>query len=121
MSLYSQIILDHYQNPRNFGHLKEFTHKAQAFNSLCGDQITMEAIIKENKIVDIRFFGTGCAISLASSSMLTTFVKGKSKKDLKKIDKNFIINKIGINLGVNRIKCALLPLEVLHKLIYGTK
>lgn len=121
MSLYSELILDHYQNPRNFGHLDNPTHKAQGSNPLCGDKITIETIIKDEKIIAIRFSGSGCAISMASSSLLTTFVKGKSKKDLKKIDKDFIIKMIGINLGVNRIKCALLPLAVFQKLIYGTK
>ena len=121
MSLYSEIILDHYQNPRNFGHLDNPTHKAQLANPLCGDKIMMEAKIVDEKIIDIRFSGSGCAISMASASMLTTFVKGKSKKDLKKIDKGFIIKMLGINLGVNRIKCALLSLEVIQKLIYGTK
>lgn len=121
MSLYSELILDHYQNPRNFGHLDNPSHKAKGFNPLCGDKITMEAIIKDEKIIAIRFSGSGCAISIASASLLTTFVKGKSKKDLKKIDKDFIIKMIGINLGVNRIKCALLPLVVFQNLIYGAK
>lgn len=119
MSLYTEIILDHYQNPRNFGQLKKFTHQGQGSNPLCGDRISIQALVKDKKIIDIKFLGSGCAISLASASMLTEYVRGKTKKELKKIDKNFIIKMLSINLGVNRIKCALLPLEVFQKTIYG--
>lgn len=119
MSVYTEIILDHYQNPRNFGRLKKFTHQGQGANPLCGDKISIQAFIKDEKIIDIKFYASGCAISLASASMLSTYVKGKTKKELKKIDKKFIINMLRVNLGVNRIKCALLPLEVLQKTIYG--
>lgn len=119
MSIYSEIILDHYQNPHNFGHLKKFTHQAKLSNPLCGDQISVEFFLKNGKIVDVKFFGSGCAISLASASMLSDYLKGKEKEELKKIDKRFIINMLKVELGVNRIKCALLPLEVFQKAIYG--
>ncbi|GAB4218978.1 MAG: hypothetical protein Fur009_2800 [Candidatus Microgenomates bacterium] len=114
-SIYSEIILDHYQNPRNFGSLVDFDKKIDVANSLCGDKITLYIKFENDKVKDIRFEGVGCAISKASSSMLTEAIKGKTKNQLKKIDKDFIIKILGVELGVNRIKCALLPLEALKK------
>ncbi len=116
MSIYSEIILDHYQNPRNFGKLNRPTNKSKVSNPLCGDEIEMSVVVKNNMIKEVKFKGQGCAISLASSSMLTEYLKGKYVVQLKKIDKDFIIKMLGIELGVNRIKCALLPLEALKNL-----
>lgn len=116
-SLYSEIILDHYQNPRNFGKIENFDKKIEVANSLCGDKLTLYLKFENEKVKDIKFEGVGCAISKASASMLTDYIKGKKKTELKKIDKNFIIKMLGVELGVNRIKCALLPLEALKKLI----
>ncbi len=77
----------------------------------------MFVVIKNDKVSDIKFSGKGCAISQASASLLTDYAKGKRKEDLKKLDRNFMIRTLGIELGPNRIKCALLPLEALYKLI----
>ncbi len=116
MSIYSELILDHYQHPRNFGKVVHPSQKAFVSNPLCGDEIEMTIKIIKGKIAEIKFQGRGCAISLASASMVTEFLKGKPKEQLKKIDKEHIIKMLGIELGVNRIKCALLPLEALKKL-----
>ncbi|OGK39455.1 SUF system NifU family Fe-S cluster assembly protein [Candidatus Roizmanbacteria bacterium RIFCSPLOWO2_01_FULL_35_13] len=117
MSIYQEIILEHYKNPHNFGTIKDPTKKTSVSNPLCGDEIEMEIVFKKNKVSEIMFKGQGCAISQASASILTDFASGKSKDDLKKLDKNFMTKLLGIELGPNRIKCALLPLEALHKLI----
>jgi len=117
MSIYSEIILDHYQNPRNFGTIKKPNKKVKVANFLCGDRIEMMVVFDGEKLSKIKFKGIGCAISLASASMLTEFAKGKTKDELKKIDKQFIIKMLGFNLGVNRLKCALLPLEALKKIL----
>jgi len=77
----------------------------------------MDICIKGDKIIDIKFFGKGCVISQASASLLTEHAKGKTKQELKKMTKTDIINLLKIDLGPNRIKCALLPLEALHKLL----
>lgn len=116
-SIYQEIILDHYRNPHNFGSIKKPTKKSSVFNPLCGDKIDMEVVIKNNKVEKIKFRAQGCAISQASASLLTDHSLGKMEKDLKKIDKEFMIKLLGIELGPNRIKCALLPLEALHKLL----
>ena len=120
MSIYTEIILDHYQNPRNHGKMKNPTAKVKVSNPLCGDKIEMMIKTKGEKIIDMKFQGIGCAISKASSSMLTKYARGKSKEQLKKLDKDFIIRLLGIDLSVNRIKCALLPLEAMNKLLIKT-
>jgi nitrogen fixation NifU-like protein len=72
---------------------------------------------EKNKIKEIKFQGEGCVISTASASMLTDYVKGRSKQELKKLDSKFIIKMLGIDLGMTRIKCAVLPLEALQKML----
>ena len=116
-SIYQEIILDHYKNPHNYGSIKDPTKKTSVSNPLCGDEITMDILFNKNKVEQIKFSGKGCAVSQASASILTDFVLHKSKDELKKLDKEFMIKLLGIELGPNRIKCALLPLEALHKLL----
>lgn len=79
--LYQQLILEHYRNPRNFGELPEATHRAEGHNPLCGDRLEVALSIEGERIVDIRFRGSGCAISQASASVMTTLVKGASVAD----------------------------------------
>lgn len=117
MSLYQEIILEHYRHPKNYGQVKNPTDKVQLFNPLCGDKIEMTIKMIKDKIEAIKFQGQGCAISQAASSMLTEYAKGKTKDQLKKLDRKFMIKLLGVELGPNRIKCALLPLEALHKLL----
>jgi len=121
MSIYSELILDHYQNPRNYGKVNNPTNIIEVSNPLCGDKIKMAIIMKNYKVIEIKFEGIGCAISKASSSMLTEYLKGKAKDELQKLDKDFMIKMLGIDLGINRIKCALLPLEALKKLLVINK
>ncbi|KKQ24249.1 MAG: Nitrogen fixation protein NifU [Candidatus Roizmanbacteria bacterium GW2011_GWC2_37_13] len=116
MSIYSELILDHYQHPRNFGKIDRPTKTAKVSNPLCGDEVELCVKIAKGKVVEAKFKGKGCAISIASSSMLTQYIKNKSELELKNLDKEFMIKMLGIELGVNRIKCALLPLEALKKL-----
>jgi nitrogen fixation NifU-like protein len=77
----------------------------------------MEIIDKSGKVVEIAFSGEGCAISMASASMLTEFVKGKSIEELKILTPEDIIKLLGIEITASRLKCALLPLEALKKLV----
>ena len=83
MNIYQENILDHYKNPRNFGKLKNPDIVAKDANTLCGDEIEIQIKLKDGKIEDIRFSGPGCAISRASGSMLTEYVKGKSVDEVK--------------------------------------
>lgn len=117
MSLYKEMILEHYKNPKNFGRLAHATKTTTVFNPLCGDEITMDITLKGDKIKDLKFTGKGCVISQAITSQLTEYAKNKSKSELRKLDKAFMITLLGIELGPNRLKCALLPLEALQKLL----
>jgi len=117
MSIYGDIILDHYHYPRNFKKLERSTGKVHVDNPLCGDSIDIAIYEKDGSINDIGFQGQGCAISLASASLLTEYAKGKPKDKIKKIDRDFVLGLLHIELSPNRIKCALLPWEGLMKLL----
>lgn len=123
--IYRENILDNYKNPRNFGRLKNPTASFSLYNSACGDKITIDLKIQpkadqpldEKIIEDIRFTGEGCAISMASASMLTEKVMGKNIHKIKKLNTQDILDMLGVTLTPTRLKCALLPLEVLQKAI----
>ena len=76
--LYQEILLEHNSKPRNFRKLEEANRSADGYNPLCGDQIQLYLKVEDDKIIDVGFQGTGCAISRASASMLTQSVKGQS-------------------------------------------
>ena len=89
--LYQEIILDHGKNPRNKGKCANYSHDAKAHNPLCGDKVHIYLKLdKERKIVDLSFEGEGCAISLASASILTDTLKGKELSFTKKISEDFL-------------------------------
>lgn len=117
MTLYKEVILEHYKNPKNFGRLTHATKTATVLNPLCGDVITMDVTMNGDIIKDVRFTGKGCVISQALTSQLTEYAKNKSKWELRKLDRAFMIRLLGIELGPNRLKCALLSLEALQKLL----
>lgn len=118
MDLYRELILDHYKHPRNFGHLENPDASAEEHNVTCGDRVVMEVRIDEQKkIKEIKFSGEGCAIDQASASMLTEEVLGKPLKDVMNLTKEDITEMLGTELTPSRIKCAVLPLEVLQKAI----
>lgn len=117
--LYRELILDHYQHPHNHGEIPEADISYEDSNPLCGDKIRIDIKLKDNVVSDIKFNGKGCAISQASASMLTDELLGKSLDDIRKLDKQFILDLLGIPLGPTRIKCALLPLKVIKAGAYG--
>ena len=89
--LYQEIILDHGKNPRNLGKFENFNKDAKGHNPLCGDKVHLFLKLDENKKVnDISFEGEGCAISMASASIMTDLMKGKSEKDAKEIIEKFL-------------------------------
>ena len=88
--LYQEIILDHGKNPRNLGKFENFNKDAKGHNPLCGDKVHLFLKLDEDKkIQDISFEGEGCAISMASASIMTDLMKGKARKKLKKLIQNF--------------------------------
>tara|TARA_Y100000034_G_scaffold55831_1_gene68377 strand:+ start:3008 stop:3406 length:399 start_codon:yes stop_codon:yes gene_type:complete len=109
--MYREHILELYKNPSNFGELKNPTHKHTETNSLCGDEITVQLKVKNNKVEDAKFNGSGCVISMVSSSMLTDKIKNMEIKDVKKLDKKDVLKLLKISINPARLKCVLLPLE----------
>lgn len=131
--LYSDMILDHNKNPKNFGKLSHSTNTAQSKNTLCGDQVTIEMDIKKNVIRDIRFSGCGCAILKASASLMTDELKGKTVEEAKALFSTFesIISEeqpesqkdsklfifTNIRKFPSRVKCASLPWHTMKNAI----
>ena len=142
--LYQDIILEHGKSPRNFGKCDGYNHVAKGHNPLCGDQVQVYLKLNEKKIVeDLTFEGSGCAISIASTSIMTELVKGKDLKIAKKITNAFlnmikntneiqsddidedqktkIMSLSGVKQYPMRVKCATLAWHTLTSAIEGKK
>jgi nitrogen fixation protein NifU and related proteins len=117
--LYRDNIIDHYQNPRNYGTLEHPDISYEDSNPVCGDEIRMDLKTQDGQVVEARFQGHGCSISQASASMLTEEIIGKTLEEVKQIDKQYLLDMLGIPLGPVRLKCALLSLKVLKAGAYG--
>lgn len=116
---YKEYILDHYRNPRNFGHLDAPTTTAEDLNPLCGDKIRFELLVDDGKVTDVRFSGRGCAISQASASMLSENLKGMGLEDVARLSKEVVLENVGIGISPARIKCATLGLKVAKSAALG--
>ncbi len=88
--LYAEVIIDHQRNPRNYGSLENSDKEVQLTNSSCGDEISLQVKFEKGNILDIAFHGHGCALSIASASIMTELVKGISKRDAKELCEKFI-------------------------------
>jgi len=136
--LYQEVILDHNRKPRNFGTLDNPSHTAEGLNPLCGDHIFVSLRVRGNTVEDIAFRGEGCAICKASTSMMTTSVKGKTvdeaetkvqefrdmatgKLDVKRQPNH--LGRLAVFEGVkdlpSRVKCAILPWHTLHAALHS--
>lgn len=112
---YQVLILDHYKHPHNRGVLDPATLVAHESNPLCGDEISFYLRIDgTERIEDVRFNGEGCAISMASASLLTDAVKGKSLVEVRAIDRAAVLRSLAVSLSAVREQCALLPLRALQ-------
>ncbi|MEK6922550.1 MAG: Fe-S cluster assembly sulfur transfer protein SufU, partial [Nanoarchaeota archaeon] len=98
--IYKENILDHFKNPRNFKPLKDYDIYHKEFNPVCGDQIELFVKLNGTKVIDVGFIGKGCAISMASASMLTEKLKDLSLNQIKNIKKEEVLEMIGIPLGI---------------------
>lgn len=117
--LYREHILDHYQNPRNYGEIEDPDISHEEYNPLCGDRLIIQLKLQDDHVSEVRFQGEGCAISQASASMLTELIDGKSLDELKALTKDDILDMLGIPIGPVRLKCALLSLKALKAGVYG--
>lgn len=129
--LYQEVIIDHGKNPRNFAEMSDYTHTLDGFNPLCGDKLTLFLKVTDDVITGTSFNGEGCAISMASASLMTEIVKGKSVDEAKvlfdafhkmvtdanKHEPEAILGKLAILAGVRefpmRVKCATLAWHTL--------
>ncbi|HBU57107.1 MAG TPA: SUF system NifU family Fe-S cluster assembly protein [Gemmatimonadetes bacterium] len=132
-SLYQQLILEHYRNPRNKGELEEKTVEIHMANPVCGDEIRLQLRIEGDRIEDVKFLGSGCSISQASVSMMTIRLKGSSLDQADELAKRFTDMMHGDESAVRekslgdlralqgvskfpvRIKCALLGFDALQE------
>jgi nitrogen fixation NifU-like protein len=132
--LYQQVILDHCRHPRNFRDLPVATCSAQGHNPLCGDQLRLFLLMEGDRVKDIAFLGSGCCISKASASILTTAVKGRTRAEVKVLfDKVHELvttgqsaddlGKLAVFAGVHkfpaRVKCAILPWHAVLAAVEG--
>ena len=113
---YSKKVLKYFQNPRNQGKIKNPDGVGMAGNPICGDIMKIYIKVKDNKIKDIKFETLGCAAAIASPSMLTEMVRGKTLKQALKVTKKDIVKKLG-GLPVIKIHCSMMAVEALHKAI----
>lgn len=113
--IYKENILDHFKNPRNFGELEVCEVCHMELNPTCGDTVKIFVKLDGDKIKEAKFKGHGCAISMASASMLTEKIKGKNLEEVKKMNEEQIHEMLGIHLGPVRMKCGILSLKTLLK------
>ena len=133
--LYQEVVLDHGKRPRNFGPLEGETHHAEGLNPLCGDHITVHARFEGGVLREVRFEGSGCAISKASASVMTGVVKGKTTPEVDALYERFhrlvtdgegdeaALGKLAVFGGVHeyptRVKCASLAWHTLRHALAG--
>jgi nitrogen fixation NifU-like protein len=118
--LYREQIIERYKEPIYRGHLEPHDIQFEDDNPLCGDHIEVTIRIDENDVVKAAAFdGKGCAISQASADLLMEKIHGKSLEEVKAMNKEDVLDLLGIELGAVRLKCALLSLKVLKAGVYG--
>lgn len=118
--LYREVIIEHYKNPVYRGKLDPRDITFADNNPLCGDHIQIDLRVDSSGVVtDARFDGHGCAISQASADLLMESIIGKPLEEVKKLNKESVLDLLGIDLGPVRLKCALLSLKVLKAGVYG--
>ena len=112
--MYRQQILDHYKNPRNYGEIEEATFTHVGENPMCGDTIEMDVVLDDDEttIKHVAFRGDGCAISQASASMLSEKLQGMKTETLEAMDRDDIVEMLGVDISPMRIKCAVLAEKV---------
>jgi nitrogen fixation protein NifU and related proteins len=116
-SIYSNVLLDHFRNPRNYGSLHSPDAVCEKFNPLCGDRIRIELEINDNRIAAARFVGDGCAISIAAASLLTELVLNADVDQGEVISGEELISSLKSDIKPSRIKCAMLPLEAFRSCV----
>ena len=111
--LYREQILEHYKRPHNFGRLEDPDLEFEDSNPFCGDEqhVTIR-LADDDTVAEVAFEGKGCAISTAATSLLTDELAGKTREEVLRLPKEFVLDLLGIDISATRIKCALLGLKV---------
>jgi len=115
--LYTERLLDHYRRPRNRGRLETSAAAhgagkvlaAREYNPLCGDEVSIEALVEGGRIMDARFHGRGCALCMGAASILTEAIRGRSLEELASFGQAEFLEELGVAVRPARLKCALLP------------
>jgi nitrogen fixation NifU-like protein len=119
VNIYAEEIIANYEHPHNKGSMKGESISMHNLNPLCGDDITMHLMVKGNVLKDVKFEGSGCAISMATASMLTDYVKGKSLAEIERMGVKSVFELIGFDPGPARLKCATLSLRTLKEAAFA--
>jgi len=135
--LYQEVIVDHSKHPRNYGSLKDANYKKEGYNPLCGDKLTVYILEDQGAIQNLQFEGSGCAISMASASLMTEVLKGKTREEIAELFHDFHqlitqgheaaleekLGKLSVLAGVSefpaRVKCATLAWHTLKAALAG--
>ena len=110
MKFYKELLMDHFQNPRNKGRLENPDFAIAQYNPSCGDKIAVEGVVQDGILTQLAFEGSGCVVSQATASLLSEFCIGKPIDEILGLEKEDLTKIIGMQLGPTRMKCALLSL-----------
>ncbi|MBN1621726.1 MAG: Fe-S cluster assembly scaffold protein NifU [Endomicrobiales bacterium] len=116
MPFYSEKVMEHFQNPRNVGEIKDADGVGEVGNPVCGDMMTFYIKVKDDKIEDVKFKTFGCGAAIAVSSMVSEMAKGKTIDDVKKITNDMVAKELG-GLPSHKMHCSNLGADALHKAI----